>query len=276
MLAQRIATALVLLAIVVGTLWISENVFLAALGVAFSITLFEWLRIEKVSWPVSGGLSLLAAVAMIWVGLSGFNPEGLVFLALNLIVSCFWLAIVAVCFNARMTGFRVARNKSIVFAFLFVASAFLSLVWLTRTGGWPLTLSVFAIAWVADIFAFFVGIAFGRHRMAPAISPKKSWEGAFGAYVCVFLAALAAWMYLPHEMVLTSRIFAQIGPVAGFLVVFLLVSVSIAGDLFESELKRIAGVKDSGRLLPGHGGFYDRLDSALAVFPVGATLLLIL
>ena len=139
-----------------------------------------------------------------------------------------------------------------------------------------MTLSVFAIAWVADIFAFFVGIAFGRHRMAPAISPKKSWEGALGAYVCVFLAALASWMYLPHEMVLTSRLFAQIGPVVGFLVVFLLVSVSIAGDLFESELKRIAGVKDSGWLLPGHGGFYDRLDSALAVFPVGATLLLIL
>lgn len=276
MLAKRIATALVLLAVVVGTLWISENVFLAAIGLAFAITLFEWLRIEKVSVPISGACSFVAAGAMVWVGLSGFNPEGLLFLTLELIVSCFWLAIVAVCFNARMTGFRVARNKSILFAFLFVAAAFLSLVWLTRTGGWPLTLSVFAIAWVADIFAFFVGIAFGRHRMAPAISPKKSWEGALGAYVCVFLAALASWMYLPHEMVLTSRLFAQIGPVVGFLVVFLLVSVSIAGDLFESELKRIAGVKDSGWLLPGHGGFYDRLDSALAVFPVGATLLLIL
>lgn len=206
MLAKRIATALVLLAVVVGTLRVSENVFLAAIGLAFAITLFEWLRIEKVSIPISGTLALLVGIAMVWVGLSGFNPEGVIFLSLNLIVSCFWLAIAAVCFNARMTGFRVARNKSVLFAFLFVTAAFLSLVWLTRTGGWPLTLSVFAIAWVADIFAFFVGIAFGRHRMAPAISPKKSWEGAFGAYVCVFLAALVAWMCLPHEMVLTSRL----------------------------------------------------------------------
>ena len=75
MLAKRIATALELLAVVVGTLWVSENVFLAAIGLAFAITLFEWLRIEKVSVPISGACSFVAAGAMVWVGLSGFNPE---------------------------------------------------------------------------------------------------------------------------------------------------------------------------------------------------------
>ena len=86
MLAKRIATALVLLAVVVGTLRVSENVFLAAIGLAFAITLFEWLRIEKVSIPISGTLALLVGIAMVWVGLSGFNPEGVIFLSLNLIV----------------------------------------------------------------------------------------------------------------------------------------------------------------------------------------------
>ena len=90
MLAKRIATALVLLAVVVGTLLVSENVFLAAIGLAFAITLFEWLRIEKVSIPISGTLALLVGIAMVWVGLSGFNPEGVIFLSLNLIGSPLW------------------------------------------------------------------------------------------------------------------------------------------------------------------------------------------
>ncbi len=276
MLMQRVITAIVLLAILVGTLSISEAAFLLAISVAFSITLFEWLRIEKVSFGLGVLIAILAFLPMAWISTIGIKPEGSLFLGLNLVVSAFWLALTAICYNARKTGFRLRRTTSILLAFLFVAATFLSLVWLMREGGWPLVLSVFAIVWVADIFAYFFGIAFGKHRMAPAISPKKSWEGAAGAYGCAFLVALLAWMFLPHEMVLTSRLFAAMGPVAGILVVFILVSVSIAGDLFESDLKRQAGVKDSGRLLPGHGGFYDRLDSAVAVFPVATTLLLIL
>lgn len=276
MLAQRIATALVLALILVGSLFISTEAFLFVLALAFSTVLFEWLRLERIDQRLSFGIALFALVAMGMILIFPFKPKGAWFLALELVVSCIWLAIVALCFNARKTGFKIARIHSILFAFLFVAAAYLSIVWLMFEGGWLLVLSVFAIVWIADVFAYFFGIAFGRHRMAPAISPKKSWEGALGAYVCVFLAAILCWFYVPHEMVLTSRVFSQTGPLAGTLIIFLLVSVSIAGDLFESELKRLSGVKDSGRLLPGHGGFYDRLDSAVAVFPVGVCLLLIL
>ncbi len=276
MLLQRVLTALVLLAIIVGTLYISNEAFLLALSVAFAITLYEWLRIEKVSFGASLIVAAVAFCPMAYIAHEAINPAGLLLLILNLLVSCMWLAITALCFNARKVGFRLKRSTSLLMAFLFVGAAYLSMVFLMGKGGWPLVLSVFAIVWVADIFAYFFGIAFGRHKMAPAISPKKSWEGAAGAYGCAFAAAILAWMYLPHDMVLTSRLLTAVGPFAGILMILILVSVSIAGDLFESDLKRQAGVKDSGKLLPGHGGFYDRLDSAIAVFPVATTLLLIL
>ncbi len=275
MLLQRVITAVVLLAIIVGTLYLSNEAFLIALSVAFAITFYEWLRIEKLSQSTSLILSFVLFCPMAYIAHKAINPAGFL-LILNLLVSCMWLAITALCFNARKTGFRLKRSTSLTMAVLFVGAAYLSMVYLMREGGWPLVLSVFAIVWVADIFAYFFGIAFGKHKMAPAISPKKSWEGAAGAYGCAFIAALLAWIYLPHEMVLTSRLLEAVGPVAGILMVVILVSVSIAGDLFESDLKRQAGVKDSGKLLPGHGGFYDRLDSAVAVFPVATTLLLIL
>ncbi len=275
MLLQRVITAVVLLAIIVGTLYLSNEAFLIALSVAFAITFYEWLRIEKVPQSTSLILSFVLFCPMAYIAHKAINPAGFL-LILNLLVSCMWLAITALCFNARKTGFRLKRSTSLTMAVLFVGAAYLSMVYLMREGGWPLVLSVFAIVWVADIFAYFFGIAFGKHKMAPAISPKKSWEGAAGAYGCAFIAALLAWIYLPHEMVLTSRLLEAVGPVAGILMVVILVSVSIAGDLFESDLKRQAGVKDSGKLLPGHGGFYDRLDSAVAVFPVATTLLLIL
>ena len=126
-----------------------------------------------------------------------------------------------------------------------------------------------------DIFAYFTGVLFGKHKMCPKISPKKTWEGVAGGLVSVLVAALAAYLWLPHEMVLTSILLDKAGFAAGLLMILVLVAVSVSGDLFESSLKRQAGVKDSGRLLPGHGGFYDRLDSSLAVLPTAAAMLMI-
>jgi len=122
-----------------------------------------------------------------------------------------------------------------------------------------------AIVWIADTAAFFAGRRFGRRKLAPRISPGKSWEGAAGGLAAVALYAL---LLVP----LASRVRADAAPGAGAIVLWIgfavaVAALSIIGDLHESLLKRRAGVKDSGTLLPGHGGVLDRTDALLAAMP---------
>jgi phosphatidate cytidylyltransferase len=126
----------------------------------------------------------------------------------------------------------------------------------------PRLLAVLVLVWVADSAAYFVGRAWGRRRLAPAVSPAKTWEGAAGG-VC------AALVYA----IICRRFFDDAGWAPYLAAAAVLAVLSIVGDLFESAAKRRAGVKDSGALLPGHGGILDRIDSATAVLPVAAALL---
>jgi len=124
---------------------------------------------------------------------------------------------------------------------------------------------VLAVAWIADTAAYFAGRRWGRRKLAPSISPGKTWEGAAGGLV----GAAAYAIILALVLAGGNGAMALVGAAA------LLVMVSIAGDLFESAAKRQAGVKDSGSLLPGHGGMLDRIDSATATLPVAATMVLL-
>ncbi len=276
MLRTRVITAIVLLLIVVGALAVGDNAFLAVMAAAFGLLVREWLQMTGLSHPVSWGVGIVLAVAGAAAAFMGFSPSGPVFLALILFSTAVWLAILGVVYVARARGFAIGNAASRVMCILLAPAAWLSIVWLMRTGGWPLMLSVFVLVWLADAFAYFAGRLFGKHRMAPAISPKKTWEGALGAFVCVLAAAFAAWAWLPHEQVFSSLILTRAGAGAGIIIVLLLTAVSIAGDLFESALKRHAGIKDSSNMLPGHGGFYDRLDAATAVFPCAVAALLVI
>ena len=130
-------------------------------------------------------------------------------------------------------------------------------------------LQLIGLTVVADSAAYFTGRAFGKRKLAPAISPGKTWEGvAGGAIGCAIYAII--WVVFDAEMRAKIQDEIWIPFLAGSM---LLCALSVTGDLFESALKRHAGVKDSGRLLPGHGGVLDRIDSATAVLPVGALLL---
>jgi phosphatidate cytidylyltransferase len=122
-------------------------------------------------------------------------------------------------------------------------------------------LSFLIVIWANDIAAYFVGLAVGRHKLAPRVSPGKSWEGAVGGLAGGLAAGvlLAGWLALPRG---EAALWAAAVTV-----------VSQAGDLFESALKRRAGIKDSGRLLPGHGGVLDRFDGVLLAAPVAYLLL---
>jgi phosphatidate cytidylyltransferase len=133
-----------------------------------------------------------------------------------------------------------------------------------RTFGPELLLGLLAVVWVADTAAYFAGRKFGRHKLAPSISPGKTWEGVVGAFLGVTLYGLA-WKMWDGSAVLFS-----LGLWWGMLLLWLLTLFSILGDLFESWMKRVAGLKDSGRLLPGHGGVLDRIDALTAAMPLAA------
>jgi phosphatidate cytidylyltransferase len=139
--------------------------------------------------------------------------------------------------------------------------------------GVPFVLSLLLLVWLADIGAYFSGKAFGKHKLAPAISPGKTWEGAIGGWLVVMIVALAAVVLHAFEPTLYSGLWAHWGALRALLALTLLVVFSVVGDLFESMMKRQAGVKDSSGLLPGHGGVLDRIDALLPVLPLAMLLL---
>jgi phosphatidate cytidylyltransferase len=139
--------------------------------------------------------------------------------------------------------------------------------------GVPFVLSLLLVVWLADIGAYFAGKAFGRHKLAPAISPGKTWEGAIGGWLAVLVVATVAILVHAFEPTLYSALLERLGAIRTLVALTILVAFSVVGDLFESMLKRQAGVKDSSGLLPGHGGVLDRIDALLPVLPLAMLLL---
>ena len=166
-----------------------------------------------------------------------------------------------------MSALAIAGTGALIVGILVVVPAGLSVVSMHSIA--PLVLlMLLALVWIADIAAYFVGRAIGKHKLAPRISPGKSWEGALGALVATSIYAIICAMLMPQLSVIVK---------GGLWVVCLGIAVllwalSIMGDLFESLVKRQAGVKDSGTLLPGHGGILDRIDSITSTLPVSALL----
>jgi len=166
----------------------------------------------------------------------------------------------------------LSRSFGIAAGALVIAAAAIALIALRDGGAW-LVLCILGVIWVSDSAAYFVGSTLGRHKMAPGISPGKTWEGAAGAMIFVALYALA-WSYF-SEGVLPGRLTdSPAGYSMLVAMMLLLAALGIYGDLFESSLQRASGVKDSGRILPGHGGILDRIDAVLPALPVAALLLL--
>ena len=126
-------------------------------------------------------------------------------------------------------------------------------------------LAVLGVVWIADTAAYFAGRTWGRHLLAPRISPAKTWEGVAGACAAVAVYYVALWMLAPE--------WRWIHGWSGAFLFAVITLMSIVGDLYESWIKRQAGVKDSGALLPGHGGMLDRIDSVSSSMPFAAMLL---
>lgn len=286
MLKQRVITAIVLLLILIGSYMLGPVAFAGVMAIAFILAQWEWLKL-------SGLNSIISALIAVVVGGSAAAITYLVSLDLQVInhasqeyqqlyanlsgmfvmyltvITLLWVGISIRVFFARKTGLPVNRIVVGITGVFFPPAAWLAFVAMYATFGISMVISLLAIVWVADIMAYFTGMAFGKHRMSPAISPKKSWEGVAGGMLSVILLGLLfAWL-APEIKTIPGVIGESMGAVVWIIIAYILVSLSIVGDLFESALKRQAGIKDSSNLLPGHGGFYDRLDAMMPTLPAG-------
>jgi phosphatidate cytidylyltransferase len=269
MLGQRIVTAVVLLTILLAAFLVQPKwPLLVFMSVAVSIAAFEWLRITLpdrvgLAWIVSLGL-LAITLFQSWQWHVG-QPISLNVLHVCVAIAAFmWLCVIPVLtFTAKPSEHPLRGWALFAPVCLYATWGVLALTWVS-SGAWAV-ISLLVIIWVADIFAYFGGRQFGRHKLAPSISPGKTREGAL-----IGLAGVLLWMLISAQWPgsYAADVMARWGVLGVIVVAVLLGSVSVLGDLFESLLKRRAGVKDSGRLLPGHGGVYDRVDAVVAVVPV--------
>jgi phosphatidate cytidylyltransferase len=270
MIKQRIITAFVLLALllpvlVVKTVW----PFAALTLVAISLAGWEWSRLNDAGpLAVSLGLVLGAACALaLYAGWTTTAPRIAWWSALAAwVLGGVWVL------RGGVAGWpRVPRPLRWAIGLIALWTAWLALV-NAKAIGLNFILSAFVLVWAADIFAYFGGRAFGRRKLAPAISPGKSWEGVWSGMVGALLVA-AAWLAIDAIAMRGDESFYSIvadrfGYLGVVMIVVFLVAMSVVGDLFESLVKRSAGAKDSSGLLPGHGGILDRIDALLPVFPI--------
>ncbi len=274
MLKQRIITAIVLLALLLPALFASSPWPFAVLTLLLiGAAGWEWGRLNAAADAsiAMGILLALAGVDALWMGWTAQPPAWLWWPA-----ALAWVIGGGFALRGGPAGWpKVPLGLRWVLGLILLWLAWLAIAH-ARTLGINFILSVFCLVWVADIAAYFGGRAFGRRKLAPTISPGKSWEGVWSGLAGVLVLAFV-WRWIDASQPvdapsLYSRMASAWG-VAGMVVgTALLGAMSVVGDLFESLVKRAAGAKDSSNLLPGHGGVLDRVDALLPVFPIALAL----
>ena len=266
MLRQRVATASVLLIVAVGALVWSATAFAVVVTALFALALAEWLQLTGAARSVSIVVALIVGSLLLAVLLASSEAIEAFVLPLSALAAAIWIAIVVLLMQPKAMTLRLPGVAGMGLAILLMLAAWFALMRFLSQGVIVL-FSVLLIVWIADTAAYFAGRAFGRRKLAPHISPGKTWAGVAGAVVAVLLLAIVIWLLVPDRQIYSNNLFAAVGPAFALLLLALLVALSIAGDLFESLLKRQAGVKDSGQLLPGHGGVLDRVDALMPLLP---------
>ena len=270
MLKTRIITALALLAVLLPVLYFNNyTAFAVVASVFFGAAIWECFRLFN---PETAKAPLIAAfwtAAFVYAFFIAPSPNPTFWFAISVLV---WALRFAPSLKLGLPPLGSGANTflSLVYA-IAVVGCFAAIVEMYRLS--PLyLLSVMAIVWAADIFAYFSGKAFGKRKLAPSISPGKSWEGAIGGCIAVLVLATLSIVLGGDAMAGTfaAQVQSSLGWAALYVVLILIVAASVVGDLFESQLKRRAGMKDSSNLLPGHGGVLDRVDALVPVLPLAA------
>jgi phosphatidate cytidylyltransferase len=254
-LRLRILSASVLAPLALGCIWVGGAAFAGLIALIAAGLSYEWLGLcgWRGSWP-----AVLLFVAL---------PLAVVLTARGDMVAAFALLAVATVIGAVL-GRGLSAARPLGFGIPYFGVGVVALVWLRQPSGagGVNVIVLLLVVWASDIGAYVAGRAIGGPRLAPAISPGKTWSGAVGGLVAAALIGAAASAILRN------------GPVfwRPMLFAVLIGIIGQAGDLFESQLKRHFGVKDSGSMIPGHGGLLDRLDALLTAVPAAALLALIL
>jgi phosphatidate cytidylyltransferase len=259
-LLPRVLTAVVLIPLVLaGIFFLPPDYFAWASGGVILLAAWEWSRL-------SGFFFLLPVSHKVGEGARRAGEGSYVFLVLIFLIASLYLPLVWVLiagiifpwflvFRAPTRGAPTAQAGMIIAGLIMLPACWRALNYLCFLHPHPYKLlTLFLIVWLADIAAYFVGSRFGKHKLAPSISPGKSIEGAIGALVIVGMSIAVIFHYSISMIFLAE----------------LTVVASIMGDLFESLMKRRQGLKDSGKCLPGHGGILDRIDSLITAAPVFA------
>jgi len=266
MLRTRVITALALMALLLPSLfWLPQSGWALLIALFMGVAAWEWgalLGWGNTARLVLGGATAAVCAALVWadpaaIGADGFSPGPLWVKALYLASAIFWCLVIPFWLRGK---WALGGISGLLVGAVVLLPTWLAMVQLRALGPGVL-LAVFAVVWMADIAAYFAGRRFGKNKLAPSISPGKTREGAYGAAIGV----------LVYGLIVGHFFFADLMPLPMWIAALLVVTViSIIGDLFESLLKRKAGIKDSSNVLPGHGGVLDRIDSLTSTLPIVA------
>lgn len=262
MLKHRVITALVLAPLLVmAVLWLDTRYFMAIMAIIILVAAWEWTGLSAMHTASRRyGFIVLVAALLVLIYVTDSQP---LFMAVHLLALAFWgLAVLLVCRYQKNNddSFRFPLPLPLV-GLLVLVPPWTSLLVLHayEPQGAKSVLFLMVLTWIADIAAFYSGRRWGRRRLCNRVSPGKSWEGVFGALLAGTLFAVVIAVTRPMNP--AEMLF--------FLLICLLtIFASIVGDLLESLVKRLKNVKDSGHILPGHGGVLDRIDSLTAALPV--------
>ena len=279
MLKTRVITAVVLLALFIPILFFSPAIILSiAASIVISLASWEWGRFiwgVQSRLPIFYSLLIQVLLAILIYCFQANDLDSIAWVA-NFMIGLLWVSIsfwiiVVPFILSRKLQFSIKNNT----AFLAIAGIIIfmgdwySFMLLRDKGLWVL-LSVLMIVWTADIGAYFMGKQIGKHKLAPQLSPGKSIEGAIGGVAAVCILGLTFYSININSNNFFNVIGQQFSWIFLIPLCVFLAGMSVVGDLFESQLKRLSGMKDSSGLLPGHGGVLDRLDALLPVLPIAA------
>lgn len=266
MLKQRVITALILVTLFLAALFmLPAAAWQVLVLVIVTIGATEWSRLAGLKGGAATFYWIATLILMggvLCVEIEKLLPISILHISFYGVSALLWLLLVPLWLTR---GWQLRNPMALaLLGWIVLIPTGLAMIDLRVSSPW-LLLGVMALVWMADVAAYFAGRRFGKHKLAPSISPGKTWEGVAGAVCGVSLyVALATW---------GSGLNAKYSILVVIVMSWLWVALSIIGDLFESALKRQAGVKDSGTILPGHGGLLDRIDALTSTLPLAALVL---